>query len=218
MRLKTNGVCCGRRSRVVLMPRRWHQVCGRQLSQATVANKPGRRGEHEISRKTIARGMPGDFRCDRGDYARVLCFYRTRGCGRGGRPAFPAPSEFRGQTFWVKLAWMRGEIAKLCLRTTLFENRIRGNSLSATAPLSASSPRKRGPITTLVGWSRSRQPPCQTRRHGVWVPAFAGTTLRDHASLCGCLRIEAPRNAVRLTPASRKSSPAAPAGAARPSP
>ena len=24
--------------------------------------------------KTIARGMPGDFRCDRGDYARVLCF------------------------------------------------------------------------------------------------------------------------------------------------
>ena len=25
----------------------------------TVANKPGRRGEHEISRKTIARGMPG---------------------------------------------------------------------------------------------------------------------------------------------------------------
>ncbi len=25
----------------------------------TVANKPGHRGEHEISRKTIARGMPG---------------------------------------------------------------------------------------------------------------------------------------------------------------
>jgi hypothetical protein len=24
--------------------------------------------------KTIARGMPGDFRCDRGDYARVLYF------------------------------------------------------------------------------------------------------------------------------------------------
>src|SRR5437667_1392586 len=40
----------------------------------TVATKPGRRGEREVSRKTIARGMPGDFRCDRGDYARVLCF------------------------------------------------------------------------------------------------------------------------------------------------
>ena len=25
------------------------------------------RGEHEGNRKTIARGMPGDFRCDRGD-------------------------------------------------------------------------------------------------------------------------------------------------------
>jgi hypothetical protein len=24
--------------------------------------------------KTIARGMPGEFRCDRGDYARVLLF------------------------------------------------------------------------------------------------------------------------------------------------
>jgi hypothetical protein len=26
----------------------------------TVANKPGHRGERDISRKTIARGMPGD--------------------------------------------------------------------------------------------------------------------------------------------------------------
>jgi hypothetical protein len=39
------GASCGRRSRVVLTPRRWRQVCGRQLSQATVANKPGHRGE-----------------------------------------------------------------------------------------------------------------------------------------------------------------------------
>src|SRR5207244_6637455 len=36
--------------------------------------KRGHRGEREVSRKTIARGVPGDFRCDRGDYARVLCF------------------------------------------------------------------------------------------------------------------------------------------------
>jgi hypothetical protein len=39
-----------------------------------VSNKRGHRGEREVSRKTIARGMPGDFRCDRGDYARMLCF------------------------------------------------------------------------------------------------------------------------------------------------
>ena len=29
--------------------------------QATVAKEPGHRGEHEISRKTIARGMPECF-------------------------------------------------------------------------------------------------------------------------------------------------------------
>src|SRR5258708_19441982 len=31
----------------------------REDAQATVANKPGHRGEREVSRKTIARGMPG---------------------------------------------------------------------------------------------------------------------------------------------------------------
>src|SRR5260221_12909270 len=32
----------------------------RQEAQATVSNKPGHRGEREVSRKTIARGMPGE--------------------------------------------------------------------------------------------------------------------------------------------------------------
>jgi hypothetical protein len=32
----------------------------REEAQATVSNKPGHRGEREVSRKTIARGMPGD--------------------------------------------------------------------------------------------------------------------------------------------------------------
>src|SRR5260370_13164708 len=67
----------------------------REEAQATVSNKPGHRGEREVSRKTIARGMPGDFRCDRGDYARVLFLFRTRGCGCIVRPAFPAPSDIR---------------------------------------------------------------------------------------------------------------------------
>src|SRR5260370_3837253 len=47
--------------------------------------------------------MPGDFRCDRGDYARVFVFYHTRGCGRIERPAFPAPSEFLGGWFLQEL-------------------------------------------------------------------------------------------------------------------
>src|SRR5258708_33052137 len=50
----------------------------REEAQATVSNKPGHRGEREVSRKTIARGMPGDFRCDRGDYTRVLSTLHTR--------------------------------------------------------------------------------------------------------------------------------------------
>src|SRR5260370_41550794 len=32
----------------------------REEAQATVPTKPGHRGDHEISRKTIARGMPGE--------------------------------------------------------------------------------------------------------------------------------------------------------------
>src|SRR6266850_1346374 len=58
---QTNGACCGRRSRVVLTPRRWRQVLWRcicptgfemyrQIREATVAKEPGRRGEHEASR------------------------------------------------------------------------------------------------------------------------------------------------------------------------
>jgi hypothetical protein len=50
----------------------------REDAQATVSTKPGHREEHEVSRKTIARGMPGDFRCDRGDYARVLFISHAR--------------------------------------------------------------------------------------------------------------------------------------------
>src|SRR5258706_9757249 len=75
----------------------------REEAQATVSNKPGHRGEREVSRKSIARGMPGDFRCDRGDYARVFVFFHTRGCGRIERPAFAAPSEFLGGWFLQEL-------------------------------------------------------------------------------------------------------------------
>jgi hypothetical protein len=54
---------CVRRNRVVLTPRRWRQVPGKlTLLRATVARKPGHRGERAISRKTIARGRPECFR------------------------------------------------------------------------------------------------------------------------------------------------------------
>src|SRR5258705_10752459 len=63
----------------------------REEAQATVSNKPGHRGEREVSRKTIARGMPGLLRCTCGDYTRVLTTHCTRGCGCIGHPAFLRP-------------------------------------------------------------------------------------------------------------------------------
>jgi hypothetical protein len=50
-------------------------------------------------------------------------FYTTRGCGRIGRPAFPAPSNFkRAGLSWQNSRETRGEIAKLSLQATwLFE-------------------------------------------------------------------------------------------------
>src|SRR5258707_4212084 len=97
----------------------------REEAQATVSNKPGHRGEREISRKTIARGMPGDSRCDRGDYARMLVLFYTRGCGRIERPAFPAPSDLqKAGRSWQTSGGSRREIAKARLRAAalLFEN------------------------------------------------------------------------------------------------
>jgi hypothetical protein len=43
------SAACGRRSRVVLTPRRWRQACGFN-SQATVTTKPDHRGEYEGNR------------------------------------------------------------------------------------------------------------------------------------------------------------------------
>ncbi len=66
--------CSGRQNRVVLTPRRWRQVRGVASAQPgldktyplmTVAKEPGHRGEHDISRKTIACGNAGRFRCTR---------------------------------------------------------------------------------------------------------------------------------------------------------
>jgi hypothetical protein len=84
----------GRRSRVVLTPRRWRQVSrghSRAGDGGKRARSPGRARRKPL--KPLRRECRVN-RCDRGDYARVLFLFCTRGCGRGGRPAFPAPSDF----------------------------------------------------------------------------------------------------------------------------
>jgi hypothetical protein len=98
----------------------------REEAQATVSNKRGHRGEREVSRKTIARGMPGETGVT--VVTMLVCFvlFRTRGCGRIERPAFPAPSEFRGREIQVKLARNpRRDREAVFVHGGLFENRIR---------------------------------------------------------------------------------------------
>src|SRR6478736_3650589 len=92
-----------------MMPKRTAKSCGsdapmpasslREDAQATVSNKPGHRGEREVSRKTIARGMPGLFRCDRGDYARVLCLISHARLRVHWAPGIPCALYFLGERF-----------------------------------------------------------------------------------------------------------------------
>jgi hypothetical protein len=52
------NACCGRRSRVVLTPRRWRQVGGSH-SAGDGGKKARSPGRVRISRKTVAQGRPG---------------------------------------------------------------------------------------------------------------------------------------------------------------
>ncbi len=77
-----------------------------------------RRGERGISRKTIARGMPGLFRCDRGDYARVLCFISHARPRVHWAPGIPcALCLSRRERFLQNLG-------RITIFSRLFENRI----------------------------------------------------------------------------------------------
>src|SRR6266852_7566521 len=93
--------CSGRQNRVVLTPRRWRQVGGVASAQPgldktyplmTVAKEPDHGGERDISRKTIACGNAGRFRCTRCYSCAFYQYKCTRDRGCNGHPAFPTPS------------------------------------------------------------------------------------------------------------------------------
>src|ERR1700730_17091757 len=93
--LLTRAHSCGRRSRVVLTPRRWRQVLEKQASckflggdGGNKARSPGRARNKLL--KTIACGNAGCPGATVVTNACVLLPY-TRGCGCNGHPAFPTP-------------------------------------------------------------------------------------------------------------------------------
>ena len=63
----------------------------------TVTRRIRRRGEHGISRKTIAQGMPECSVCTCMLVCVSFAHYCTRDRGCSVHPAFPAPSNFEGQ-------------------------------------------------------------------------------------------------------------------------
>src|SRR6202161_3416085 len=89
--LLTRALFRGRRSRVVLTPRRWRQVGERNFTGdgGNKARSPGRARNKLL--KPSRAGMPGDPGATVVTNACVLLPY-TRGCGCIGHPAFPTPS------------------------------------------------------------------------------------------------------------------------------
>ena len=69
----------------------------------TVTRRIRRRGERGISRKTIARGMPGLLRCTCGDYARVLHLISHARLRVHWAPGIPCALSFLGEWFLQKL-------------------------------------------------------------------------------------------------------------------
>src|SRR5229473_2646659 len=159
--------CCVRRSRVVLTPRRWRQVRGCCVgptgrgynvgSRATVAKEPGRRGEREISRKTIACGNAGRFRCTR-CYSCAFYHYKcTRGRGCNGRPAFPTPS--RGREIHQRLGRVarrgRGRVFGEYECAVIF---VKRSDDSPQAPSFRDAPSGAGPESRDSGFDASHRP------------------------------------------------------------
>jgi hypothetical protein len=87
----TSVPACGRRSRVVLTPRRWRQVGERDFAGdgGKQARSPRRARRKPL--KPSRAGMPGDPGATVVTNARAYYHY-TRGCGCNGHPAFPTPS------------------------------------------------------------------------------------------------------------------------------
>ena len=122
--------CCSvRRSRVVLTPRRWRQVCGvasaqpgldKTYPQVMVANKPGSPGRaRRKPLKPLRAGTSGDSGVLVVTRVRSTTTKCTRGRGCNGHPAFPTPS--LGGRFINGSGASRGEDVNVCLNVIASE-------------------------------------------------------------------------------------------------
>ena len=97
-----------------------------------MARKSGHRGEREISCKNHRAGNAGRTGVTVVTNSRV--FFCTRGCGRFGRPAFPAPLVSEGGTFKQNSRERCGEIAKLYL--TVIPKKLASRELDTSVGVS----------------------------------------------------------------------------------
>src|SRR6266852_535941 len=118
---RTNGASHGRRSRVVLTPRRWCQVGGvirwRRWQESPITGESTKE-----TVKTIACGNAG---CSGATVVttRVLSTLAHEAAGAAGTRHSPRPLLFRRAGRHAKPGRMRRGIAKPCLHTAgLFEN------------------------------------------------------------------------------------------------
>jgi hypothetical protein len=147
---RTNDAACGRRSRVVLTPRRWRQGGGRRAgptgSQAcnfagdgdNQARSPGRSRRKPL--KPLRAGTPGEPAYLRSNSRAFYLCTRGRGCGE--HPAFPTPSILGGFVAKTRAHGVAGTRACVCTPETHL----------------SSSPRRRGPITPGVDDERGSLP------------------------------------------------------------
>src|SRR5467141_26115 len=95
----------------------------REEAQATVSNKPGHRGEREVSRKTIARGMPGRSGVTVVTMLVCLFYFACEAAGASSARHSLRPLILEGATLRVKLARKCAARSRSCdsLSVRLFE-------------------------------------------------------------------------------------------------
>ena len=157
--------CCSvRRSRVVLTPRRWRQVCGVASAQPGLdktlsagdggkrARSPGRARRKPL--KPLRAGMPGDSGVLVVTRVRSTTTKCTRGRGCNGHPAFPTPS--LGGRFINGSGASRGEVVNVRLE---LERRHCGASEASKQSILSFSITRQAEIHTPPGvWIASRAP------------------------------------------------------------